>query len=139
MSDDKHSDFEQKVKASLNANVENLDANTREQLTTARRKALNQSAKKTWLNSWQQFWLPAGSLALCSLLAIFILVNPTPKDSTSHIVNNQTESQMQEESSDQVVALELLNDTDDGDETSDPDFYLWADEVLASESVPHAV
>ena len=29
MSDNGYSDFEQKVKASLNANVENLDANTR--------------------------------------------------------------------------------------------------------------
>ena len=139
MTDNEHSDFEQKVKASLNANVENLDANTREQLTAARRKALNQSTKKTWLKSWSQFWLPASSLALCSLLALFILDNPIPKDSNNHIANNQIESQTQEESSDQVTALELLNDTDDGDETSDPDFYLWADEVLASENVPHAV
>ena len=105
MSDNEYSDFEQKVKASLNANIENLDANTRKQLTATRHKALNESTKKPWLKSWQQFWLPAGSLALCSLLAVFILVSPIPTDSNNHIASNQIESQIQAEPSDQVVTL----------------------------------
>ena len=56
--------FESKVKASLEADVQNLDAETRQQLATARRKALNQPQKTTWLNAWfkKDYWLPAGSL-----------------------------------------------------------------------------
>ena len=33
----------------------------------------------------------------------------------------------------QIAALELLDNVDDIDTTTDPDFYLWADEVLAME------
>ena len=72
MSDNEYSDFEQKVKASLNANIENLDANTRKQLTTTRHKALNESTKKPWLKSWQQFWLPSNSIK-SRLAAAFLL------------------------------------------------------------------
>lgn len=131
--------FEDKVKASLNADLENLDADTRQQLVAARRKALNQSTKKSWYKNWQQFWLPAGSLALCSLLAVFIYVNPKPDNSHTNIANNQAAV----ETTDQVAALELLTEADDSngnsDETGDPDFYLWADEMLATESAAHAV
>ena len=131
-------DFEKKIQASLNANVDNLDANTRAQLATARRKAMNQPAKKSWLNSFNKnYWLPAGSLALCSLLAVFILVNPNPNNSHPNIANNQA----QQQSTDQVAALELLNDAEDSDdnEMADPDFYLWADEMLTAESQLNAV
>lgn len=131
--------FEDKVKASLNADLENLDADTRQQLVAARRKALNQSTKKSWYKNWQQFWLPAGSLALCSLLAVFIYVNPKPDNSHTNVANNQAAV----ETTDQVATLELLTEADDSngnsDETGDPDFYLWADEMLATESAAHAV
>lgn len=131
--------FEDKVKASLNADLENLDADTRQQLVAARRKALNQSTKKSWYKNWQQFWLPAGSLALCSLLAVFIYVNPKPDNSHTNIANNQAAV----ETTDQLAALELLTEADasngNSDETGDPDFYLWADEMLATESAAHAV
>ena len=136
-------DFEKKIQASLNANVDNLDANTRAQLATARHKALNQAAKKSgfnvsWLNSLNKnYWLPAGSLALCSLLAVFILVNPQPNNSRPNVANNQA----QQQTTDQVAALELLNDAEDSDdnEIADPDFYLWTDEILAAEGQQYAV
>jgi hypothetical protein len=131
------SDFEQKIKANLKANlnkqVQNLDAETRQLLATARRKALNQPARKSWFKNWQQFWLPTGSLALCGLIVVFILVNPKTDNSHANIADNQA----QQQTTDQVAALELLTEADD--EATDPDFYLWADEILATESVPHAV
>ena len=138
MTDFEKTDFQKRVQASLNANVDNLDADTRAQLATARRKAMNQPAKKSWLNSFNKnYWLPAGSLALCSLLAVFILVNPKPNNSHPNIANNQA----QQQNIDQVAALELLNDAEDsdGDEIADPDFYLWTDEILATESQLNAV
>ena len=132
-------DFEEKVKASLNADLKNLDVDTRAQLANARHKALNQSTKKSWYKNWQQFWLPAGSLALCGILAVFIYVNPKLDNSHTNIANSQAEV----ETTDQVAALELLTEAADGDgnsdESGDPDFYLWADEMLATESAAHAV
>ncbi len=123
MSDFEPSDFEIKVKASLNADLANLDADTRAQLATARRKALNQAAVKSWLN--KNYWLPAGSLALCSLLAVLVWVNPTPQSAPNNVAANAQTN----EALNQVAAIELLTEADD--ETIDPDFYLWADEALA--------
>ena len=131
------SDFEQKIKASLNADVSHLDANTREKLAAVRRKALLQPAKKPWLNKY--FWLPAGSLALCGLLAIFILVKPKPQSTPANLANNQTQQQQSDALNlNQLAALELLENADDLDDAIDPDFYLWANEVLAMEDKPDA-
>jgi hypothetical protein len=131
------SDFEQKIKANLKANldeqVQNLDADTRQLLAAARRKALNQPTRKSWFK--KEYLLPAGSLALCGLLVVFILVNPKTDNSHANIADNQA----QQQTTDRVAALELLNDAEDNEETIDPDFYLWVDETLATESVPHAV
>ena len=128
--------FENKVKASLEADVQNLDAETRQQLATARRKALNQPQKTTWLNAWfkKDYWLPAGSLALCSLLALFILVNPSPQNKPNNVANNQAVQQQ----SDQLAALELLDGGDDTDAPDDPDFYLWANEMLNNKGTANA-
>lgn len=131
------SDFEHKVKASLNADVSHLDADTREKLAAVRRKALQQPAKKSWLNKY--FWLPAGSLALCGLLAIFFLVNLNPQPSPANLANNQAQQQQSDAlNSNQLAALELLDNADDLDDAIDPDFYLWADEVLAMEDKANA-
>ena len=136
-------DFEKKIQASLNSNLDNLDANTHTQLASARYKALNQAAKKSrfsllWLKSLNKnYWLSTGSLALCSLLAVFILVNPQANNSHPNVANNLA----QQQSTDQVAALELLNDADDSNdnEMADPDFYLWADEIIAAEGLQYAV
>ena len=132
-------DFERKVKVSLDADMQGLDADTRQQLAAARKKALNQTSKQSWRDSWLKsswltnYGLPAGSLALCSLLAVFILVNPKPNTAPANVAINQTV-----QLNDQVAALELLDNVDDIDTATDPDFYLWADEVLATEGKAHA-
>ena len=131
-------EFEAKVKTSLDAQAQGLDADTRQQLAAARRKALNQPSKQSWRDSWLKsswlnYGLPAGSLALCSLLAVFILVNPKPNIAPANVAINPAV-----QLNDQVAALELLDNVDDIDTATDPDFYLWADEILATEGKAHA-
>ena len=132
-------EFEAKVKTSLDTQVQGLDADTRQQLAVARRTALNQPSKQSWRDSllkssWlTSYGLRAGSLVLCSLLAVFILVNPKPSTAPANVAINQTV-----QLNDQVAALELLDNVDDIDTATDPDFYLWADEILATEGKAHA-
>ena len=137
-------DFERKVKTSLDADAEGLDADIRQQLAVARRTALSQPNKQSWRdsrfkNSWLKgSWLtnvglPAGSLALCSLLAVFILANPKPNIAPANVAISPAI-----QLNDQVAALELLDNVDDIDTATDPDFYLWADEILATEGKAHA-
>ena len=132
-------DFERKVKTSLDADVKGLNADIRQQLALARRTALSQPNKQSWRdsrfkNSWlTNIGLPAGSLALCSLLAVFIFVSPKPNIAPANVAISPTI-----QLNDQVAALELLDNVDDIDTTTDPDFYLWADEILATEGKAHA-
>ena len=137
-------DFERKVKTSLDADVKGLDADTRQQLAVARRTALSQPNKQSWRDSWfknswfknswfTSYGLPAGSVALCSLLAVFILVNPKPNIAPANVAISPAI-----QLNDQVAALELLDNVEDIDTATDPDFYLWADEVLATEGKAHA-
>lgn len=120
-------DFEQKIKARLDENVTNLDADTRKQLADIRRQALggqtNHAKPARWLVL--SHWLPTTSLALGVLLALFFVAQ---HKQPSHVESSQ----------DQVAVFEMLNNADDLDALGDPDFYLWADEQLANES-GHAV
>ena len=128
-------DFERKIKASLDVNVQNLDSETRQALSAARRKALNQPQKKLGLMARfkKEYWLPAGSLAFCSLLVMLVLVNPKPQLPPVNVAINPVV-----QLNDQVAALELLDNADDIDTVTDPDFYLWMDETLTAEAKDHA-
>ena len=109
--------FEQQVKASLDANVDALDADTRNRLAKMRGQALNAQSPKLfeWLN--MNNWLPASALAFASLFAVFLVFNPQNQD-TSPLQN------------DQVAVFELLDDTEELDAITDADFYVWMDEGL---------
>ena len=113
--------FEQQVKASLDANVDTLDADTRKRLADIRRQALNAQAVNTKSQSFGWFninnWLPASALALCSLFAVFLVFNP----------QNQETSPVQ---NDQVAVFELLDNAEELDAITDADFYVWMDEGL---------
>ena len=109
--------FEQKVKASLNSNLQQLDDDTRQQLASRRQQALSKST-----NKWRQtnYWLPAGSLALCSLFAAIMVFNPSLNDA-------------QPENHDQLAVFEWLDNAEELDVMTDPDFYAWIDETLAED------
>lgn len=114
--DDKQ--FEQQVKASLDASVEALDADTRKRLAGIRQQALN-TQTRTSLFGWLSInnFLPAGALALASLFAVFLVFNP----------QNQEISPIQ---NDQVAVFELLDNKEELDAITDADFYVWMDENL---------
>lgn len=113
--------FERKVKTSLDANLDALDADTRKRLTDSRSKAMKSHALNSksqpfaWLNI--NGYLPAGALALCSLFAVFFVLNP--QDKPVQVLQN-----------DQVAVFELLNNADELEAMTDPDFYAWIDESL---------
>ena len=113
--------FERKVKTSLDANLDALDADTRKRLTDSRNKAMKSHALNSksqpfaWLNI--NSYLPAGALALCSLFAVFLVFNP--QDKSVQVLLN-----------DQVAVFELLNNADELEAMTDPDFYAWIDENL---------
>lgn len=113
--------FEHKVKASLDASVDALDTGTRKRLADIRNIALNRQAQnaKTHTFTWPTFntWLPASALALCSLFAVFLVFSPQTKDALP-------------QQNDQVAVFELLNNADELDAMTDPDFYAWIDESL---------
>jgi hypothetical protein len=113
----KDEQFERKVKASLDANIGTLDADTRRRLADIRKQALinSQSQRFAWLNPSN--YLPAGALALCSVFAVFLVFSPQNKD--VQILQN-----------DQLAVFELLNNPDDLEVMTDPDFYAWIDEDL---------
>lgn len=112
--------FEQQVKASLDANIEALDADTRKRLADIRLQALNaQTNNKASLFGWLSInnFLPASALALASLFVVFLVFSPQNQD-TSPVQN------------DQVAVFELLDDTEELDAITDADFYVWMDEGL---------
>jgi hypothetical protein len=117
-SDDKQ--FEQQVKASLDAHVDALDADTRQRLVDIRQQTLNtRVSNKTPFFGWLSTnnWLPAGTLALASLFAVFLVFSP----------QNQETAPVQ---IDQVAVFELLDNTEELDAITDADFYVWMDENL---------
>lgn len=117
--------FEQQVKASLDANVEALDADTRKRLADIRLQTLKVQAPNAQTNSkpslfgWLTInnFLPVGALALASLFAVFIVFSP----------QNQEISPVQ---NDQVAVFELLDNSEELDAITDADFYVWMDENL---------
>jgi len=121
----KKDEFESRIKSSLDNSVQAIDADTRKRLADIRRLALNQPAKTSWLK--RDYWLPATSLAFCTLLAVFFIIQPNNHSSDDFDQNQQ------------VAMLELLNNAEDLEVISDPDFYLWADEVLEDEAKGNAV
>jgi len=126
--------FVNRVKKSLDVNEQDIDSETRQQLASMRRNALNQPKKITWLK--REYWLPASSLVLCSILAVFIIVNPEPSINPSNVSQNQAILKKQDA---QVAVMELLNNGDELDLVNDPYFYIWADEVLIEDNPDYAV
>ena len=110
--------FEQKVKASLDSDLQQLDADTRQQLASRRQQALTKPTSK-WRKA--SYWLPAGSLALCSLFAALMFFKPNLNDS-------------QPANHDQLAVFELLDNAEELDVMTDPDFYAWIDETLTEDS-----
>lgn len=124
--------LEDRIKASLEQSSTQLDTETLQRLQAARRSALSPAGKVTWFNikTWFNLkgLLPAASLAFCTVIAILIA-----------FPSNQTVSNSPPNSaSDQTAMLELLDDPEDLDTLSDPDFYIWMEEIEANKKDNYA-
>lgn len=124
-----------KAKASLDASVYTLDNKTQADLASIRKKVLNTQPQA----SWRKFnaWLPAGALAFCALLTAALLYSPLKTDDAAAPI--ATQQTIQPEQAEQVAMLELLNNPEDLEAVTDPAFYIWMDEVLATEGMDNAV
>lgn len=114
--------LEEQMKAHLDQSITELDANTQARLQGIRRAALNQPAQTSWfkLNNW----LPATSLAFCAVIAMIALM-PSLQTPSQHVTQQ-----------DQTAMLELLENPDELDTLTDPDFLMWVDELaIQNESV----
>lgn len=139
------SQFETKVKISLDESVITLDKETQQALTSIRQKVLEKQRPQSRLNfnAWNfnalnfNAWIPAGTFALCALLTVLIVYSPDNiDDSTQRMAVQQSVNHDQYE---QIAMLELLTHPEDLETATDPDFYVWMDEILASEDIDNAV
>ena len=128
--------FNQKIKYSLDHSIDSLDLDTRQQLADRRKLALNsQQTKSNWLSAqyWRESWyayrMPASALAFCALVAVFVAINPQQADNRFGVASNNIDNP--------AAVLEVLNNAEDLDVISDPDFYAWAEETLNAEKAPN--
>ena len=113
MMNENDQDLEARIKHSLNASAQHLDADTKNRLREIRQQALKQPSKTSWFKV--NYLAPAG-LALCSLFVVMLSLSylyKTPDATPSN----------------QSAMLELIEIPDDLDALSDPGFYVWMDEM----------
>jgi len=127
--------LESKIKASLDASVMDLDQDTQQALASIREKSLKNQQARTWLNF--NAWRPASAFALSALLAILFVYNPNNLDDALQRI--ATQQNISHEQPEQITMLELLTNAEDLETATDPDFYVWIDEVLATEGMNNAV
>jgi len=128
-------ELESRIKTSLDASAMRLDQDTQRRLAAMRAKAIKQQPERTWFNF--NAWGSTSALALSALLAI-LFVTPVKHvdDVLPQIASQQKASHEQPE---QITMLELLTNAEDTETATDPDFYVWIDEVLAAEGKNNAV
>lgn len=128
--------FITRVKASLDASVYTLDNKTQTDLTSIRKKVLHTQYENTAQRKFNA-WLPAGVFAFCALLTAALLYSPVNIDDAATPIASQQAAQT--EQAEQVAMLELLTNPEDLEAATDPVFYIWMDEVLATEDIGNAV
>lgn len=114
-----HDQLETRIKEGLLTSIHHIDDDTRQRLQKIRRNAINQPAKTSWFKSHQ--WVPAASLAFCSIIAIML-----------YLPSQQSQTDSATTQIDQTAMFELIDNADDLDTLSDPDFYMWLDETAGT-------
>jgi hypothetical protein len=112
--------FTDRIHAGLTASTHEIDAETQQRLYAIRRKALQQKPQQGWLQKlWQNnmVWAPVAGVAFCSVMAIMFIL-PAQQASAPVTI-----------SGDYTAMFEVVDSPDDLDAVTDPDFYLWLDEV----------
>ena len=113
--------FNERIKTTLTASTNHIDADTQHRLHAIRRQALQQSDKSAW---WKNFaWAPLAGVAFCSVMAVMFIL-----PGQQHPANPVNVS------SEYTAMFEVVESPDDLDAVTDPDFYLWLDENEPSPS-----
>ena len=105
-----------RIRRELDNGVESLDGEARARLTSARHKALEHSKRPGRLRAW----LPAGGLALASLLVITVIafkLQPAGPEMDFPVVLLENEQD-----------LELVSTIDNFEILEDLEFYYWLEE-----------
>lgn len=111
------SPLESRVKSALDTSIQTLDADTIQQLQSVRREALNQPKSEGWLSQLTtSYWAPATGVVFCSMVAAMLLLPQTQNTNNTF---------------DQTALFEMLEEPDTLEVLSDPDFYLWVDDLEA--------
>ncbi|MBU0622098.1 MAG: hypothetical protein KJ795_09640 [Gammaproteobacteria bacterium] len=119
------SEFEQRVRTTLDSSVSGLDAETRSRLSAIRHEAVERGKSKPFLWLGFDFRIPATVLAVCAALAVALLMSPAPREGNELIALEDAE-----------VALELILGEGIQEVPGDPDFYVWVDEILLEQEEP---
>jgi hypothetical protein len=115
--------FNDRVKATLNASTNYIDADTQHRLHAIRRQALQSSRQSAW---WKTFaWAPVAGVAFCSVMAVMFIL-----PGQQHPANPATAT------SEYTAMFELMENPEDLDAVSDADFYLWLDEENGNSASP---
>jgi hypothetical protein len=120
-------EFEQRVKASLDAGDAALDGETRRRLAAMRARALQRPGFfARWLP--MQGWVSATSFAAITVLVVSLFVLYSPQENPAQVAQLDGD-----------LTLEVLFGDDGHDAESDPDFYLWMEaEMLFEEEEKNA-
>lgn len=144
-----HSEFEARVKSNLDESVRAIDRETQAALASMRQKALEEQDKsklniisRIWRSVHKSSqnastWLPASAFALCALFTVLWIYNPNSIDEPTHFVATQQNNPYARD--EQITMLELLTTPEDMETATDPDFYVWVEEILATEDIDNAV
>ena len=115
--------FNERIKTTLTASTNHMDADTQHRLHAIRRLALQQSGKQAW---WKNIaWAPVAGVAFCSVMAVMFIL-----PGQQHPANPATAT------SEYTAMFELMENPDDLDAVSDADFYLWLEEENGNSASP---
>lgn len=108
--------FNERIKTTLDASTNHIDADTQHRLHAIRRQALQQTGKAAW---WKHMaWAPVAGVAFCSVMAVmFILPGQQHPAAPESVPGEYT------------AMFEVVESPEDFDAVTDPDFYLWLEEA----------
>lgn len=122
---DADNEFELKVRASLDEDVNRLDAGTRNRLARMRTLALD---RKPFWSRWLSLDnpIPATAFAAVAVLTAVLLLVPSGPDTPVQLAQQESD-----------LALDVLFGEDEHGEVGDPDFYVWLDVTLLEDEEPN--
>lgn len=128
------SDFEARIKSSLDTSIKHIDNETQHRLQAMRKLALTQLNKDNE-SYWQRLgnkliahWQPSlAGFAFCSIMLLLVFA-----PLRQHLVSPEKLP------SQQAGIVDLLDNPDDLDVLGDPGFYVWVNELDDEKTSLHA-